>query len=189
MDANAREFVARFLEAKASWSAWNDSVMAGAPRLAVPTFASPQAAADYYFRERGNPYTGDPLYGALDHYLNPQRLQAGLAAGPDALRRLWIDCDDVAGWYLHATAGIPGLSTKVVTLIDPELSLANGSHVILAGTFAGQPFGLDTSGYRALPDLDEATLCRVWGALYAERGFEYVGAVDTPYPFMPPSAA
>lgn len=189
MDATAREFVARFLEAKASWSAWNDSIMAGAPRLVVPTFASPEAAADHYFRQLGNPYTGDPLFGALDHYLNPQRLQAALAAGPDAVRRLWIDCDDVAGWYLHATAGIPGLTAKIITLVDPELSFANGSHVILAGAHNGQAFGLDTNGYMPLPDLSEATLCQTWGRLYADHGFAYIGAVETPYPFPPASAA
>lgn len=186
MDQQTRDLVAGYLDAKAALSiAADKTIWARNQRLAVPRFHSPEAAAHYYQVEMGNPYTGDPLYGALDNYIDPELLQAGIEAGPDAWSRLWIDCDDVAGWYLHAVAGIPGCSARIVTLVDTEITFRNGSHVILAGELGGQAFALDTNGYRPLPDLEEATLCSVWAAIYAEAGYTYAGAVETPYPFAP----
>ena len=171
--------VALYLGAKAGWSLANDHMMMGVPRRPVPSFDTPQAAATYY-QGHGNLYTGDPLYGAADLYTHPNRVQAAIEIGPEQQRRTFIDCDDVAGWYLTALRGKPGITARIVTLVDAHLV---GSHVICVGLHNGQPFGLDTNGYRDLPDLTEATLCKVWSDLYASEGYTYVAALDTPYPF------
>lgn len=169
-----------YLEAKATWSAWNDRLCAGAARAEPPTFATPADAVAYYHDQHGNPYTGDPLKGVGDFYLNPKRLAAGLLAGPAAIAQLYIDCDDVAGFYLLACRAIPGCEARIVTLIDERLV---GSHVICVAHHAGQVLGLDTNGLHVLPDDTEATLCATWSGIYASLGYDYIGAVDSPYPF------
>ena len=183
MTQELRALAASYLTAKGEWSRINDQIMAGTPRAPVPQFSSPQAAADYYFVGRGNPYTGDPLRGALDYYLHPERLQAGLEGGPDEWKKLHIDCDDVAGIYLKMIQHLPGMDARIFTVVDARFTLNNMSHVICAGSWNGQAFGLDTNGYRPLPNVTEATLCQVWNAIYASYGANYVIALETPYPF------
>jgi hypothetical protein len=175
-----REIALLYLESKAGWSASNDRFLAGAPRAAVPKFATPQDAVHYYKDTHGNPYTGDPLYGALDFYTAPGRLAYALEAGPEAMKHLWIDCDDVAGFYLAACRQIPGCVARIVTLIDSGIK---GSHVICVGTLDGHTFGMDTNGYHALADDHEDTLCAHWTAIYTVWGYHYIGALDSPYPF------
>jgi len=187
LDAHQRDIIKRFLEAKAGWSSWNDTAasLRGAPRKAVRKFPTVEAAAHYYQVECGNPYTGDPFWGAGDLYLHPQRLQAYLD-NPPIIGKPPIDCDDVAAWYWHAVAGAPSVEgLRIVSLIDPSFSFANRSHVILAGTVRGRAFTLDTNGLMWQPDLSEATLCRAFSTLYMDHGHEYAGAVDTPYPWQP----
>lgn len=171
--------VTAFLNAKAEWSRANDALMFWAPRRAVPAFKSPQAMVQYYMVDRGNPYTGDPLYGALDHYLHPERLAHGLEAGPSFIKGMWIDCDDVAGFY-HAVSRKSGWQSQVITLVDQGLK---GSHVICVGTFEGRAWGADTNGFRWLAGLGEEHLCQVWTDLYRGVGYRYLGAIATPYPW------
>lgn len=169
-----------YLDLKRDWSVANDRFLLGVPRAPVPQFNGPAAAAAYYQHQKGNPYTGDPIWGVLDFYTDPRRLQAALNAGPDAVRRLFIDCDDVAGWYLAALRQMPGYQAHIMTLIDERIV---GSHVICVYQGPGGCGALDTNGHRALPNLDEATLCEVWSSIYAGNGYHYIGALATPYPF------
>ena len=174
---------ALYLDAKASWSTWNDRLMPTAPRAPVPALA-PGAAVALYRDTYGNPYSGDPMYGSGDFYLHPERVMAALLDGPEALRRLFIDCDDVAGLYLAMVRQVPGYEARLVTLIDPSVRGNNSSHVICVYTGPdGKHGALDTNGHIPLPDLEELTLCAVWSALYDNRGYTYLGALATPYPF------
>lgn len=174
-----RAAVIAYLDLKRGWSVANDAFTLGAPRAPVPRFGSPAEAAAYY-QQKGNPYTGDPAWGALDFYTDPRRLQAALEAGPDAVKRLFIDCDDVAGWYHAAVRQMPGYTSHLVTLIDERIV---GSHVICVYQGPGGAGALDTNAHRPLPDLNEATLCGVWSNIYAGNGYRYIGAIATPYPF------
>jgi len=187
LDAHQRDIARRFLEAKAGWSAWNDNAASfrGAPRTPVRKFQTVEAAVHYYKDEKGNPYTGDPFWGAGDLYLHPQRLQAYLD-NPPLIGKPPIDCDDVAAWYWHAVAGAPGVTDlRMVTLIDPTFTFANRSHVILAGRANGRPFTLDTNGLFWQPDTAEDTLIRCFSTLYMDHGYQYAAALDTPYPWAP----
>lgn len=174
-DFFTRSGVLLYLTHKNGWSWANDWACLWHPRKAAPRVASPAAAWDYL---KNVPYTGDPFGGVGDFYTHPERIVAAMAAG--TAKSLHIDCDDFALLAFHMTRQIPGCASKVVTLVD---SGVKGSHVICVGTFNGQPFGLDTCGYRALPELSEATLCRVWRDIYAAQGYSYFMAVDTPSPW------
>jgi hypothetical protein len=168
-----------YLNYKASWSKANDHLIWGATRSPVPALA-PLGAVDVYKTQYGNPYTGDPLRGVVDFYTNPNRLQAALING--TVNRLYIDCDDVAGWYLTAVRQVAGYSAHLLTLIDSRIV---GSHVICVYTgLDGKCGGLDTNGHHDLADLTEATICEHWSALYAGNGYHYIGAVTTEYPFV-----
>lgn len=187
-EAEERQHIRTYLEKKAEWSVWNDTYVSifqsmGPPiKKRIPNFGNPEAVAAYYTK-KGSPYTGDPVWGAGDHYLHPNRFYMALENG--TWRSNYIDCDDIAGFAHIACQMIPGVRSKVVTLFDRYIK---GSHVICVGTDAyGRTFAIDTNGFRWLPDLDEATLCRVWRALYLNpaigQDFDYKYAIDTPYPF------
>lgn len=182
-----RATVAGFLQAKADWSWQNhDKFKAGDQRSPVPLFLTPVGAAAYYAVAKGNPYTGDPLWGVVDFYTHPGRLAWALEQGPEAIRRLFIDCDDVAAFYLFAVQQMPGYEAQLVTLIDERIV---GSHVVCLWRGGGAQGILDTNGYRVLSNLTEATICATMTDLYAGRGYHYVGACDTPYPWTQEFAA
>lgn len=179
-----RAAVQVYLAGKRNVSIANDAIMINAPRCAVLQMPTPQAAVDYYW-SKGNPYTGDPFRGAGDHYLHPERLQYGLIVGKDGeggWGQLFIDCDDVAGLYFNMLQHL-SIELDVYTIIDERFTLENMSHVFTAGVFEGQPFVVDTNGYHAVTDLQEATLCQLFNSIYAAQGINCTVVVKTDYPF------
>lgn len=174
-DILSRAGVSWYLTNKNGWSWANDWACWWHARKAVPHVASPSAAWDYL---KNVPYTGDPFGGVGDFYTHPERIVAEMAAG--TARNMHLDCDDVAVLAHVMTRQIPGCVSRVVTIVDAGVV---GSHVLCVGTFNGQPWAIDTNGYRHLPDLTETTLCRVWNDIYASRGYRYFMAVDTASPW------
>lgn len=163
---------------KSAWSRINDALMRGAARAPIPTFVSPEAVSAYLMA-RGL-YTGDPWGGVLDFNLHPQRFQAAMMAGPEAVGRLAVDCDDYATWAHDALLTIPDCTPTIFTLRDG----AGWGHHVVCGYRLGDRYGvIDTNGHRVLPDLTSATLCRVFTELYQARGYRYAAAVATRYPF------
>ena len=173
-----RAEAAGYLAFKASVSAVNDHLLPNARRVVVPPM-TPVDAAKFYHDDHNNPYTGDPVFGVVDFYTNPNRLQAGLVSG--SVSGLFIDCDDVAGWYHTAVRQTPGYTSRVVTLIDHRIV---GSHVICPYMAPDGTHGvLDTNGHHILPDLEESTICDFFTNLYKAEGYVYLGMLDSPYPF------
>lgn len=164
---------------KSLWSRLNDDIKRSEPRAPLPLFATPRGAWEYL--NARYTYTGDPLGGAADFYLHPERLQAALEAGPAAVKGLSIDCDDVASWSYAALAKIPGCNPTMFTLMDNSGKF--GHHVICGFRWNGQYGAIDTNGYRPLATLDPATLCATWTQVYSSLGYTYDMAVVTPYPF------
>lgn len=171
-------FVNLYNALKAWWSAVNNGLKLGAPRAPVSAFATPAEVGAYLMAHAA--YTGDPLGGAADFFLHPERLQAAMNEGPEALKRLSIDCDDYATWAYAALSKVPGCEPRIYTLLDTGLV---GSHVVCAYTWRFRCGVIDTNGHRELPDLSERTLCDVFTAIYRTRGYRYVSATVTPYPF------
>lgn len=179
-DADRLE-AARYLQWKCDVSWQNhDKFKANDARRSIPLFKDPAAAKAYYFDAKGNPYTGDPLWGVVDIIIHPGRLQHALEVGPEALRRLPIDCDDVSLWYAWAIAKMPGYEAQVVTLIDHRVV---GSHVVCLWRGHGRQGVVDTNGHRDLPDLTERTICDAFTAIYQPRGYVYRGACPSPTPW------
>ncbi|MEK9723943.1 MAG: hypothetical protein VW405_10750 [Rhodospirillaceae bacterium] len=152
------------------------------PTAPVPTLATPEEVGVYVLRLG---YTGDPLAGVIDFTHAPEVLAGGIEYGTAG--RLAVDCDDVAVLAYACLKRIKGVSPQLVTLRDESGRF--GHHVICVYHRVGQPYGelqrgaIDTNGWRELPDATPETLCRVWSDLYASRGYRYVDAVHTPFPF------
>lgn len=163
---------------KSAWSRVNDAIKAPEPRAPIPSFPTPENAATYLLAH--SRYTGDPMGGAADFYLHPNRLQAAMNAGPEAIVRLAVDCDDYATWAHQALLTIPECAPQLFTLQDGN---GWGHHVVCAYRWRTRCGVIDTNGHRILPDLRPETICSVFTALYASRGYRYVAAVPTPYPF------
>lgn len=168
-----------YLDAKAAASRANDwaAGLRGAARtLDLPRFAKPEDAA-VYWHTHGAPYTGDPLWGALDFYVHPTRYQAILEGRPGSAAP--VDCDDLAVWSFACLRQTEGLTPRVVTLVDAGITK---SHVICVGKGHGpQYWAIDTNGFRFLHNWSAPTLLEEWGLIYPDTA--YVAAVDTPYPF------
>lgn len=173
---NPLDAIPVYLASKAAWSRANDALLFWAPRSTVLRFTSARAAADYY-ASKGNPYTGDPMGGALDHYRHPERTQAYLDGKDSNGGRVWIDCDDVALYYERAIRSST-IGAKVVTLVDERIVM---SHVVCVGADADGAFLLDTNGYRQIADTRPETIIAAVGAIYPAA--RYVAALDTPLPW------
>lgn len=185
--------VAAYSFLKAGWSLANDLIVRAlglASYRPVPRYPTPEAAAAYLLAHAI--YTGDPANGAVDFSIPAERLQDAMERGPDAFKRLHVDCDDFATWAVKALA-LMGYDARLITLrcrlgIGPENW---GHHVIAVATGQGRTVGIDTNGFRELPDNQPATLCRVWSDLYKAvrlpdgriASYVYVEAVETANPF------
>lgn len=168
-----------FNAAKNTWSRINDWIKRGEPRAPVPTLESPQAVADYIGARFV--YTGDPLNGAADFVLHPERLHAAMLAGPDAVRRLSVDCDDLASLAYLMLSRIPGCRPQLYTLWDDSGKF--GHHVVCGYTWNGGAGVIDTNGHRRLVALTPEQLCVTFTAIYQPRGYVYTGAEPQDYPF------
>jgi hypothetical protein len=153
-------------------------------------FSDPRGVAAYL--QTMAKYTGDPGYGIVDFSTNPQvfmsAMLAGAMVGKDAaFANMHIDCDDYAAFAFAACYNIPGVAGKIYTLLDSGLV---GSHVIYVGYYKSQFFGIDTNGYRNLPDAEDKTICDTWSRVYAKvpgfPGYNYISATPTPFPFPLP---
>ena len=155
------------------------TVQATAP---VPTLASPEEVGAYVGRLG---YTGDPLSGVVDFTHAPEVLAGAIEHGTTGL--LALDCDDHAVLAYACLKKLPGVSPQLVTLRDGSGRF--GHHVICVYHRIGQPYGelrrgaIDTNGHRELPAATPEALCETWTAIYASRGYRYVSAIPTPYPF------
>ncbi len=161
---------------KAGWSRINDQIMRDAGRRPVPLLLSPEAAAAY-LKAHGR-YVPDRFNGAFDNYTRPDRTQYAMETGDWG--SMPCDCDDWAIWAHEALRQMPGVEPYIVTLRDAGIV---GSHVICVYRQGSRYGAIDTNGHRFLTDIGPATLCRVWTNLYAARGYRYVEAAITPYPF------
>lgn len=168
-----------FNAAKNTWSRVNDWIKRGEPRAPIPTFASPAEAAAYL--QKHGAYTGDPLNGAADFVLRPERLQAAMEAGPAALARLSIDCDDWAAWAFAALRLIPGCQPQLYTLWDGSGKF--GHHVVCGYTWHGGAGVIDTNGHRRLVALSQEQLCVTFTSIYKSVGYVYTSAEPQDYPF------
>lgn len=175
-----------YLALKAGWSFLVDRFFSPIQRKPLPVFATPREVSDYL--QRYAVYTGDPLQGAADFYTDPQVFQSAMELGQQigkevafAKLNCHIDCDDYAGYALKACQQIKGCSVRLITLED--ISAHFGSHVICAGLWNGGYFAIDTNGYRDLPNWNRETLCKVWNAIYSGRGYNYIDAIESPYPW------
>lgn len=169
-----------FNAAKSAWSRFNDWIKRGEKRAPVPALTSPQAVADYIGHRFI--YTGDPLGGAADFWLHPERLHAAMLEGPEAVRRLSVDCDDLASLAYLMLSKVPECHPTLYTLEDTSGKW--GHHVVCAYTWRGDVHGvIDTNGLTRLLSPSPQHLCTVFTAIYRSRGYEYTSAVPTPYPF------
>lgn len=168
-----------FNQAKAAWSRLNDWIKRGEKRAPIPRLASP-AEVGAYLQAHGA-YTGDPLGGAADFVLHPERLQAAMNDGPAALARISIDCDDWAAYACAALRLIPGCYPQLYTLWDDSGRF--GHHVVCGYTWNGAAGVIDTNGHRRLKALNQEQLCVTLTEIYKRLGYIYTGAVPHDYPF------
>jgi hypothetical protein len=168
-----------FNHLKGLWSRAADWIKRAEPRTPIPKFKTPTDVAAYI--QAHGAYTGDPLNGAADFFLHPERLQAAMEAGPEAVARLPIDCDDWAAWSFAALRRIAGCKPVLYTLEDGSGKW--GHHVVCGYTWRGGAGVIDTNGQRRLVTLSEEQLCATFTELYKPRGYTYVAANPTPYPF------
>lgn len=148
------------------------------PYAPVPKFENPAYAAAYLSDHFI--YTSDPLRGVIDFTVNPNTLQGAMEVGPEAVKRLSLDCDDVGAWAfvaLRNTGAVPTL----YTLKDGSGKF--GHHVVCAYTWQGEYGVIDTNGHNLLPNVSPSTLCVTFTAIYHERGYRYTDAVVTACPF------
>lgn len=175
-------FVELYNTLKTGWSWANDRFLWGRDRRPVPTFDSPEAASAYLMTHAD--YTGDGPNGVLDFYLHPERLQAAMEQGHEAVKRLMVDCDDYATWAYAALRQVPGCTPLMYTLLDAGMRFNHCICVYARDTAHGRQYGaIDTNGHRPLANIEPATLCKVWTGLYGSQGANYLSATPTGYPF------
>lgn len=178
--------VAFYTLMKAGWSWLADRAAGNVARRPVPRYNSPEAAAGFLMTNCV--YTGDPGKGAVDYSINPDRLQAAMESGPEAFKRLHVDCDDYAAWAVAALR-LMGADAHLITLrcrldMSKPWEESNwGHHVIAVAAYKGRFLAIDTNGLRDLPDVQSKTLCDVWSAIYASRRYVYEEAVVSANPF------
>jgi len=160
---------------KSGWSRVNDWVKRYDGRRPIPTLDSPETVGLYLILHAK--YTGDLLGGAMDNYTHPERFQYAMET---QTWNLPIDCDDYAIWAYQALLRIPGCEPTIVTLLDQGVV---GSHVVCIYRTSKQCGVIDTNGHRLLTGRDPATICQTFTEIYAARGYRYVSATVTPYPF------
>lgn len=169
-----------FNAAKALWSRVNDWIKRGEPRAPVPHFQNPTDVAAYLSTHGA--YTGDPLGGAADFYLHPERLHAAMLEGPEAVKRLSVDCDDLASLAFLMLSKVPECSPQLYTLEDTSGNW--GHHVVCAYTWKGDVYGvIDTNGHARMLSAKPEALCVHFTGIYKRLGYVYGAAVPTPYPF------
>ena len=164
---------------KSLWSRANDWIKRGEPRAPVPTLTTPQAVADYI--GRSFVYTGDPLGGAADFYLHPERLHYAMIQGPEYVKRLAVDCDDLASLAYLMLSKVSGCTPALYTLEDGSGNW--GHHVVCVYDWYGATGVIDTNGHRRILNLTPERLCATFTDIYRSRGYKYVAALPTPYPF------
>jgi len=164
---------------KSLWSRANDWIKRGEPRAPVPTLISPQAVAEYIGARFI--YTGDPLNGGADFYLHPERLHYAMLQGPEFVKRLAVDCDDLASLAYLMLSKVHGCRPTLYTLEDS--SGRWGHHVVCAYEWYGAAGVIDTNGHRRLLSLTPEQLCSMFTGIYMSRGYNYTAALPTPYPF------
>lgn len=147
----------------------------GGARAAIPQFDNPQAAWNYLSSRYT--YTGDPLNGALDFYVHPEKFQYALENG--TAQNLPIDCDDVAAWAYLALHKL-GAAPHLMAIYDEGL---RGAHCVCVYVLNGRCGAIDTNGHVLLPDLHDETICRHWSNVYRERGYVYTTVVPLSFPF------
>lgn len=176
LDLLSRAGAAVYLDNKWKWSWVNNALTWWKPRRAVPRVSHPGDVAAYVATV---PYTGDPIGGAADFYIHPERIVAALQAG--TANHEPIDCDDFAGLAYVMLRQIPGCVPKVVTLLDESGKF--GHHVVCVYEFNGNKGVIDTNGHTLLPYLSESIICRRFSEIYKSLGYRYFAALDSPYPF------
>jgi hypothetical protein len=149
--------------------------LSGGPQRPVPHFENPQAAWDYLSARYT--YTGDPLNGALDFYVHPEKFQWALEE--NLAHKLPVDCDDVAAWAYLALKNI-GANPHLIAIYDEGL---RGAHCICVYMLNGRCGAIDTNGHTLLPDLHDQTLCQHWSNVYRDRGYVYTTVVPLSFPF------
>jgi hypothetical protein len=149
--------------------------LSGGPRRPIPTFETPQAAWDYLAARYT--YTGDPLNGALDFYVHPEKFQWGLETG--VAHKLSVDCDDVAAWAYVALRQM-GADPHLAAIYDEGL---RGAHCICLYVHKGRVGAIDTNGHVLLPNLRDETLMHHWTNVYRDRGYVYRTVVTLSFPF------
>ena len=165
---------------KAGWSRLNDWLMAGTPRSPIPRFVSPEDVATYLMTH--GKYTGDQWGGAGDNYVHPERFAYSMGTGDYS--RIQTDCDDYATFAYAALRLIPGVTPLMFTLFDAGVRFSHVICVYTEDTPHGRLYGaIDTNGHRRLPNIEPATLCKVWGDIYGPQGANYIDATPTAYPF------
>lgn len=197
--------IENYLAFKAFLSNINDGFVGWGMRAGFIEERTPKEAAELLWsrgevlpdgRQYPTPYTGDPVGGAIDFYTNPLRLERALRISKEEVKKLRIDCDDIAIWSAVTTRKSRVVDFSiVVTLVDQGLV---GSHVVCIGRYKnGDYFRLDTAGLANIPynefiynsdpkafvEINQGKICKIWEELYAERGFKYIDAVYTPDPF------
>lgn len=168
--------------AKAAWSRVNDWFKRGEKRAPVPALASPADVAAH-IAERFI-YTGDTLADGKiqgDFWLHPERLYAAMLDGPEAVKKLMVDCDDLASLAFLMLSRIPGCRPQLYTLEDSSGKW--GHHVVCGYDWNGAAGVIDTNGHRRLVALTPEQLCVTFTAIYKPLGYTYVAAVPTDYPF------
>lgn len=150
------------------------------PRRGAIAFLSPQEMYNYWLSKTNNVYTGDPLRGAFDFYLNPKVLQGAIEL-QNGFDHLNIDCDDVALWgYMHSLH-MPGTTGKLVTILDSSGNW--GHHVICLLTHKNRYYVFDTSGLHDVKDHSQETICELFNNIFSSQKLLYKEMVDTPVPF------
>lgn len=150
------------------------------PRKGAIAFNSPSEMCKYWLDKTNNVYTGDPLRGAFDFYLNPKVLQGAIESG-SGFSHLNIDCDDVALWaYMHSLH-MPGTKGRLVTILDSSGKW--GHHVICLLTHKNKYYVMDTNGLHEVKDHSPEVVCDLFSKIYKDLGFIYKDMIDTPVPF------
>lgn len=162
-------------------TAWSNaiSLLNGPKRTPVKKFTSPEEVAFYLYENFI--YTGDPLGGAGDFYTHPEEMQAAFNSGSDAVRKLFLDCDDCATYAYAALKTIPNCKPILYTIYDKS---GNWGHHVICCFRINDYYGvIDTNGFNELPSLHPKIICELFTRIYKSRGYVYTECVYTPFPF------
>ena len=152
-----------YLRNKAALSRFIEGTISvtGSPKSDVIKTKHPKDTWDY-FKSKGEPYYGDPMWGVFDFYVHPARSQYIIDGGSIPVISRPFDCDDLSLWAMHATNG---WESELGVLLGEEINKAHSICIFKEKDHI--TWTLDTSGLHRHSSRDDEYIVKYYSEVFS----------------------